>query len=89
MILAGTLDGHSVAAKIPTAAQGYDSAAGRIGFDDNGDRATGDTDYYGLFNQDSLFDYRYYAFFHDGSPDGRFEVLSEPEVRQTEFCPEC
>jgi ABC-type branched-subunit amino acid transport system substrate-binding protein len=89
LLLAGTQDGQSVATKIPAAAEGYDPAAGPRGFDDNGDRSTGDLGYYGLFKQSEQYDYRYYAYFHDDPPNGSFEVLGQPEIRETEFCPEC
>jgi ABC-type branched-subunit amino acid transport system substrate-binding protein len=89
MMLAGAQDGRSVAASIPAAVKGYDPATGPIGFDENGERATGDLAYYGLFKNGTQYEYRYYSYFHDDSPNGSFQVLQEPEVRETEFCPEC
>lgn len=86
LMLAGTQEGQAVAASIPAAVKGYDSATGPIELDNNGDRVTGDLDYYGLFKDGTQYEYRYYAYFHE---DGGFEVLKEPEKRETEFCPEC
>jgi ABC-type branched-subunit amino acid transport system substrate-binding protein len=88
ILVAGTADdGLAVAAAIPTVAEGYDPAMGSIRFDENGDRASGDLAYYGLFQGQGGFEYRYFAFY-DAATD-RFVVLPEPEPRQIEFCPEC
>jgi len=88
VLAAGTADdGLAVAAAIPTVAEEYDPAMGSIRFDENGDRASGDLAYYGLFQGQGGFEYRYFAFY-DAAKD-RFEVLPEPEPRQIEFCPEC
>jgi len=88
ILVAGTADdGLAVAAAIPTVVEEYDPAMGSIRFDENGDRASGDLAYYGLFQGQGGFEYRYFAFY-DAAAD-RFVVLPEPEPRQIEFCPEC
>jgi ABC-type branched-subunit amino acid transport system substrate-binding protein len=88
VLAAGTADdGLAVAAAIPTAVEGYDPAMGSIRFDENGDRASGDLAYYGLFQGQRGFEYRHFAFY-DAATD-RFVVLPEPEPRQIEFCPQC
>jgi ABC-type branched-subunit amino acid transport system substrate-binding protein len=90
VLLAGTADGDAVATAIPAAAKGYNPATGAIRFDKNGDRASGDLAYYGLFRKDDgQFEYRYYAYFYSDSPTGRFEILPQPEHREVQFCPEC
>jgi ABC-type branched-subunit amino acid transport system substrate-binding protein len=89
ILLAGTLDGATIAARIPDAAQGYQPATGVIRFDENGDRTSGDLDYYGLHKVGSRYEYRYYAFFYDDASGGRFEILASPQPRKVEFCPEC
>ena len=89
ILLAGTLDGATVAARIPEAAEGYQPAAGIIRFDANGDRSSGDLDYFGLYKTGGTYEYRYYAYFYDDASGGRVEILSSPEPRTTQFCPEC
>ncbi len=90
ILLAGTLDGATIAARIPDAAQGYaQPATGIIRFDANGDRASGDLDYFGLYQAGDGYEYRYYAFFYDDVSGGRFEILPSPQPRKTQFCPEC
>jgi hypothetical protein len=85
--LAGSADGDAVAAAVPAAAQEYDAATGAIRFDDNGDRASGDLAYYGLFPLGGGFEYRHFAYY-DSTTDG-FQILPEPAPRPVEFCPEC
>jgi ABC-type branched-subunit amino acid transport system substrate-binding protein len=89
ILLAGTLDGATIAARIPDAAQGYQAATGVIRFDENGDRSSGNLDYYGLYKAGGRYEYRYYAYFYDDASGGRFEILKSPEPRKVEFCPEC
>ena len=87
VLLAGEDNGDAVAAAIPAAAKGYSPASGVIRFDQNGDRESGDLAYYGLFQGDQGWEYRYYAYY-DAAAD-RFLVLSAPDLRLIEFCPEC
>ena len=89
ILLAGTLDGATIAARIPDAAQGYQPATGIIRFDENGDCSSGDLDYYGLFKAGGIYEYCYYAFFYDDVSGGHFEILASPEPRRIEFFPEC
>jgi ABC-type branched-subunit amino acid transport system substrate-binding protein len=89
ILLAGTLDGATIAARIPDAAHQYQPATGIIRFDQNGDRSSGDLDYFGLYQGGGTYEYRYYAYFHDDAWGGRFEILSSPAIRTTRFCPEC
>jgi len=84
---AGSTDGDAVAAAVPAAAQGYDAATGAISFDDDGDRASGDLAFHGLFSADGEFEYRHFAYY-DSTADA-FQMLSEPAPRPVEFCPEC
>ena len=87
VLLAGSTDGDAVAAAIPAAAEAYAPATGPIRFDGNGDRASGNLAYYGLFQGAEGFEYRYYAFYDAAA--GRFNVLPQPERREVRFCPEC
>jgi ABC-type branched-subunit amino acid transport system substrate-binding protein len=89
ILLAGTLNGATIAARIPDAASGYQSATGIVRFDENGDRSSGDLDYFGQFKAGGGYEYRYYAYFYDDASGGHFEILASPEPRSVEFCPEC
>jgi ABC-type branched-subunit amino acid transport system substrate-binding protein len=89
ILLAGTLDGTAIASNIPAAAQDYQPATGIIRFDQNGDRISGDLDYYGSFKVGANYEYRYYAYFYDDAAGGHFEILTSPQPRNVEFCPEC
>ena len=84
---ARSTDGDAVAAVIPAAAQGYDAVTGVIRFDDNGDRASGDLAFHGLFPTDGGFEYRHFAYYD--STTESFQILPEPAPRPVEFCPEC
>jgi hypothetical protein len=77
--------GGAIAAAIPLAAEEYNAATGPIRFDSGGDRSSGDLAYYGLYRGAAGIEFRYYAFYLDGS----FEVLPGPEPRVVRFCPEC
>jgi len=87
VLLAGTAKGNAVAAMIPSATQKYAPVTGIIRFDANGDRASGDLAFYGLFKEGSTWVYRYYAFYD--SQTNQFRILSQPEKREAIFCPEC
>jgi len=84
---AGSTDGDAVAAVIPAAAQGYDAVTGVIRFDDNGDRASGDLAFHGLFPIDGGFEYRHFAYYDSATES--FQLLAPPAPRPVEFCPEC
>ncbi len=84
---AGTDDGDAVAAAIPAVVQDYSPATGIIRLDANGDRNSGDLAYYGLFQGEQGWEYRYYAYY-DATTD-HFLLLVTPEEREIQFCPEC
>lgn len=87
ILLAGTEEGDVVAAAIPAALAGYDPATGVIRFDENGDRASADLAYYGLFRNQGRLEFRHFAYY-DAATD-RFEILLEPVPPPIQFCPEC
>ncbi len=85
ILLAGTYDGTSIAARIPPAALSYAPATGLIHFDPHGDRDFGDLAYTCMLPTGTPYQYYYCAFFHGSAAGGYFDILPTPQPRNMEW----